>query len=204
MKRKIGLVWSVVLLLAVASAALAGGWAVVTLDEPAGEIRAGEPWTVGFTVLQHGKTPVHKLDANSPVEPLLVAEHSSGRRLEIMATPGEEVGHFTIDVTFPVEGEWTWTIFPNPLAGETAFEPLTVLPAAPVASGQANAQTVAAPAATESGVGLPGALGWGALALVLVAVAAHLFLSRRRPIPRPQGGGRGGAVTSSPPPSGRG
>ncbi len=178
MKRKIGLVWSVVLLLAVASAALAGGWAVVTLDEPAGEIRAGEPWTVGFTVLQHGKTPVHKLDANSPVEPLLVAEHSSGRRLEIMATPGEEVGHFTIDVTFPVEGEWTWTIFPNPLAGETAFEPLTVLPAAPVASGQANAQTVAA---TESGAGLPGALRWGTLALVLVAVAALVVQIRRRP-----------------------
>ena len=184
MKRTISLLLGMVLLLALASAALAGGWAVVTLDAPPGEIHAGEPWTVGFTVLQHGQTPVHKLDANSPVEPLLVAEHGD-RRLEIMATPGEEVGHFTAEVTFPVEGEWTWTILPNPLAGETAFEPLTVLPAAPQPSGQANAQPSAALAAAP-GLTVAAGLRWAAVGMAGLAVLVALWQARRRATVKPQ------------------
>ena len=182
MKRKIGLLLSIALLLALASAALAGGWAVITLDAPPGKIRANEPWTVGFTVLQHGRTPVHKLDANSPVEPLLLAEHTGGRRVEIMATPGEEVGHFTAEVTFPVEGEWTWTILPNPLAGETAFEPLTVLPAAvaaPQTTGTVAEQTSAALTAAP-GLSMGDGLRWAAVGVVGLAVVMALFQARKR------------------------
>lgn len=186
MTRKIGLLLLLVLLLATASAALAGGWAVVTLDAPPGEIRAGTPWTVGFTVLQHGQTPVHKLDANSSVEPLLVAEHSGGRRLEVMATPGEEVGHFTAEVTFPVEGEWTWTILPNPLAGETAFEPLSVLPAVASQTSSDAAQQSSAALAAAPGLSLPDGLRWAAVGVAGLAGLLALFQARRRATARPQ------------------
>lgn len=198
----------IVLLLALVPTVLAGGWAVVTLDEAPGEIHAGQPWTVSFMVMQHGKTPVHRLDANSPVQPLLVAENpATGRRLEIEATPGEEVGHFVAEVTFPSEGAWTWTIFPNPLAGETLFEPLTVLPAlaaapevkaqpmpaAELEAGPASQPVVADPQkAPSTGVaaGNGGAVGVGLrwAALIVVAIAALLFVvqSRRRGTPQAQ------------------
>ena len=37
---------------------LAGGWATVTLDEYPTDMVAGEAFKIGFTVLQHGVTPV--------------------------------------------------------------------------------------------------------------------------------------------------
>lgn len=179
MTRKIGLLLLLVILLATASAALAGGWAIITLDAPPGEIRAGEAWTVGFSVLQHGQTPVHKLDATTPVEPLLVARNlDAGRRVEVLATPTDEVGHFTAEVTFPVEGQWTWTILPNPLAGDAAFEPLTVLPAAPQTTTNAAApQLTTAPALSPAD-----GLRWAAVAVAGLAVVAALLQARKRPV----------------------
>ena len=44
--------------------AFAGGWAVITLDELPTNVVAGEPLTIGFTVLQHGKTPMDGLYPN--------------------------------------------------------------------------------------------------------------------------------------------
>lgn len=183
MARKIGTLLTLVILLATASAALAGGWAVVTLDAPPGEIRAGEAWAVGFTVLQHGQMPVHKLDATTPVQPLLMARNlDAGRRVEVLATPTDEVGHFTAEVTFPVEGEWTWTILPNPLAGNTAFEPLTVLPPAPP---PATANAAAQPAAAFALSPADG-LRWATVAVAGLAVVVALLQARKRVAARPQ------------------
>jgi hypothetical protein len=180
--RKIAVLLVFALMLALVPAVLAGGWAVITLDEPPGDIRAGEPWTLDFTVLQHGQTPVHDLGDGVPIEPLLVAENPvDGRRLEIMATPGKEVGHFTVEVTFPTEGEWAWTIFPNPLAGETLFEPLTVLPAVSAAPAiQPAVAQSAAPAADGGAASLATGLRWAALAVIAAAVALFVIQSRRR------------------------
>ena len=46
-------------LLALAAPALAGGWAIVTLDTLPREARAGETLHLGFMVRQHGKTPIN-------------------------------------------------------------------------------------------------------------------------------------------------
>ena len=46
------------LLAALAPPALAGGWAVTTLDGAPAVFRAGQSQTVGFTIRQHGVTPV--------------------------------------------------------------------------------------------------------------------------------------------------
>jgi hypothetical protein len=181
---------------------------VITQDDMPGEIRAGEPWTVGFTVLQHGETPVHKLDdgyGGVMVEPTLVATNpDTGERVEMVATPTKEVGHFTLEVTFPSEGAWEWTIYPAPLMGETVFEPLTVLPAAavvapaqpvvkpvvveePVEAAAPPAPAVsnapAAPTTVDSGFPTSAALRWGALIVALVAAALFVIQSRRRSQP---------------------
>jgi hypothetical protein len=188
--RKIAVLLVLALMLALAPAVLAGGWAVITLDEPPGEIRAGEPSTMGFTVLQHGNKPVHRLDPTSPIEPLLVAENpADGRRVEVMATPTEEVGHFVVEVTFPTEGAWEWTIYPNPLAGESLFEPLTVLPAVSAAPGAAEAQAVApavppsASNATTGGLSLSDGLRWAALVALALAVVLFIVQGRRTASP---------------------
>jgi hypothetical protein len=130
MKRLIGLLVLVVALLAAVPAVLAGGWATVVLDELPGEIHAGESQSIGFMVLQHGKTPVHNLGADEwPVEPFLEATHAAtGETVRVEAVPTEEVGHFVAEITFPSEGEWAWSITPMPFNTSTQeFEPLNRL-----------------------------------------------------------------------------
>lgn len=82
----------------------AGGWAVITLDElPAGVV-AGEPLTVGFTVLQHGKTPMTDL------EPTITASLLKESQFVVRAEPEGKPGHYTATLTFPKEGDWSWSI----------------------------------------------------------------------------------------------
>jgi hypothetical protein len=59
---------------ALSAPALAGGWAVVRLDEPPGDVLVKEPWQFGFMVLQHDVTP------NSDVTPIVRAQAPSIRR----------------------------------------------------------------------------------------------------------------------------
>jgi plastocyanin len=101
--------------------ALAGGSAVVRLDEPPGDVLVGTPWQFGFMVLQHDVAP------NSDVTPIVRALHKETGE-EVTATGRQDgaVGHFVAEVTFPRAGEWKWSIEPLPY-GETSFETLTVL-----------------------------------------------------------------------------
>lgn len=129
MKRKLSLFLLVVLLFA-AVPVFAGGWAVVTMDEMPGEIHAGEPTIFTFMVRQHGETPVHFLsgDESLPITPILQATNAeTGDSVRVEAERGEEVGRFAVEVTFPSEGTWEWSIAPNPLMAEGVFPPLTVL-----------------------------------------------------------------------------
>lgn len=131
--KKLQLLLAIALLLVLVPAVMAGGWAAVELDEPPGEIHAGQTWSAGFTVLQHGVMPVHELGKDLPITPALTATNAAtGERLEAIAVRTEKAGHFTVEITFPSEGEWEWAIDPRPLAGDTSFEPLTVLPPVPV------------------------------------------------------------------------
>ncbi len=84
--------------------ALAGGWAVITLDELPFNVIAGEPVSVGFTVLQHGKTPLAGLD------PKIIANLLSSEPMVILAEAGGKPGHYVATLTFPKEGNWEWSI----------------------------------------------------------------------------------------------
>lgn len=84
--------------------AFAGGWAVITLDEVPTGIVAGEPITIGFTVLQHGKTPMNDL------APTITANLDKEQEFVVDAKPDGKPGHYTATVTFPKDGDWMWSI----------------------------------------------------------------------------------------------
>lgn len=82
----------------------AGGWAVITLDELPTDVVAGEPLTIGFTVLQHGRTPMDGL------EPTITANLYKEAQFVVNAEADGKPGHYTANITFPKEGEWRWSI----------------------------------------------------------------------------------------------
>jgi hypothetical protein len=128
----------------------AGGWAVVSLDSLPGEVRAGTPLQIGFTVRQHG----HKLIGD--VSPVLIAHNSeTGTEIQVEARQEGGFGHFVAEITFPEAGSWSWEITPRPFPTINKFVPLTVLPPAPAGPMVGRVQAV-------SWVGLIGLLGLGA------------------------------------------
>lgn len=117
--------------------AFAGGWAVITLDELPTDVVAGKPLTIGFTVLQHGRTPM------SDIDPTVTAKLSFDEKLVVHAEPQGEPGHYVATLTFPKEGDWEWSI-----QAFTMDQPMPVLtvavPGAASASQPVEAEAVPA------------------------------------------------------------
>ncbi len=90
------------------SSAAGGGWALGSLDAIP-DARAGQTEQVGFMILQHGITPTHFADdVDGDVGIQIVGADGAVEFFE--AFPGEKVGHFVADVTFPAAGDYTWNI----------------------------------------------------------------------------------------------
>lgn len=118
--------------------AFAGGWAVITLDELPSNVVAGEPLTIGFIVLQHGRTPM------SDLYPTITAKLSPTETMDVSAEPDGKPGHYVATLTFPKEGNWEWSI-----QAFTMQQPMPILSvaASSVASAsQPAAKTVSVPA----------------------------------------------------------
>ena len=94
----------VFLLTLIAVPVFAGGWAVISLDELPLNVTAGEPLTIGFTVLQHGRTPM------TNIAPTVTAHSSGAKKMVIPAEPQGDPGHYVATLTFPKEGHWEWSI----------------------------------------------------------------------------------------------
>ena len=103
-KFRIALGIALLLSLVVTIPAFAGGWAVITLDELPTDVVAGEPLTIGFTVLQHGITPMDGL------APIVTVTQLKGEQLAFRAESDDKPGHYTATLTFPQEGSWEWSI----------------------------------------------------------------------------------------------
>ena len=82
----------------------AGGWAVTSLD-PFEQPVAGQPITIGFTILQHGVTPVQ-------VDGVGIRVFQTGSTGEFFPAvdDGDRVGHYTARLVFPHEGTFTWLV----------------------------------------------------------------------------------------------
>lgn len=103
--RKLLLLTTLLLSLALAAPATAGNWAVTTADQPSSPPVVDSATTLGFTILQHGRTPAPWVTAT-----LVLVEPVTGARMEVPMRADGADGHFLADVTFPDAGEWTWAV----------------------------------------------------------------------------------------------
>jgi hypothetical protein len=145
----------VLVLLALPSSALAGGFATVQLSSLPDGTPPGGTWSVELTVLQHGVTPLEG------VSPLVRISSVDGASREFPAVPTGEPGVYAADVVFPAAGSWRYEIFDGFTQTHTY---------APVA--------IADGAGTDSFPVLPVAAA--ALALLLAAAGGLVALRRRR------------------------
>lgn len=185
--------------LALPLTALAGGWAVVSLDSLPAEPRAGQTLSLGLMVRQHGQTPVDSFyGMGEPIKPYLTARNrDTGESIRAEARKEGPVGHFVVEVTFPSAGTWEWAITPPPFEG-TKFEPLTVWPALAAAAEPSTAdvatssapgtdpapQPALATAPDRAPVNTrgfePAVLRWAAM-LLLIAAAGTALIALARP-----------------------
>ena len=141
--------------------AAAGGWAVSTLDAMPTPV-PGQPVEVGFTIRQHGVTPV---DLEEDVGIEIVAADGTVQRFP--AALQGPTGHYVATVMFPSAGDYTWSV----QQGWFAPQDLGALTVGP------------APGTTGGDYRFPAAFRYGlpALAAVLAAFAiADAWSTRRR------------------------
>jgi hypothetical protein len=140
--------------LVVPAAALGGGWATVQLDSTPDGARAGTPWNVELTVLQHGRTPLEG------ISPIIHVQGPSGGT-SFVATATDRPGVYAARVVFPSAGTWSWWIWDG-FSQTHTYYPVEIAPADGVGGGGFSWW---APAA---GVGVVALAGLGALAFLLV------------------------------------
>jgi hypothetical protein len=117
-----GLAAAMLLVALSAGAASAGGWATIQADSGnPPQPNAGEPFTFGFTVLQHGVTP-----AGWETPTFLGINGATGERVEVKAVAEGADGHFVATVTLPSAGFWTWQVVLTDLIVETQPRPIAV------------------------------------------------------------------------------
>lgn len=153
--------------------ALAGGWALTTLDATPDPV-AGRPLEVGFTIRQHGQTPV-----NLPGDVGIAVTSSTGRETFFRAEQRGPVGHFVATVLIDEPGTVTWSVRQGMFAPQDLGRVI-------VRPGTAAAASTPAPAVAD---GSPAPYRWslglraGAIALALllagVALAEHRRTRRR-------------------------
>jgi hypothetical protein len=131
------LLLAIVLLALTGSSALAGGWAVTSLDPLPDELRADALYQIGYTIRQHGQTPY----PNAATSLELTAP--DGRTLRFDARAGAQPGQYVAEVRFPAAGGYSWRVNQD-WFGVQELGTITVLPAAP--AGSPSAAALPAPA----------------------------------------------------------
>jgi hypothetical protein len=114
------------LALATAPTAFAGGWAVTTLDELPATLNAGETYAVGYTIRQHGQTPL--VTSQSAIE---IRDAKGGGLQRFPGKADGAQGHYVAQVRFPSAGEWQWSADQSPFQPQ-ALGGITIVAAAPV------------------------------------------------------------------------
>jgi hypothetical protein len=151
-----------ILTLILAATAFAGGWANAVMDTPPDDPAGpNEPVTLGFTLMQHGVTPVDWGTAQ-----IVLTNDQTGQEIVANATPSGRIGHWTAEVTLPGAGSWSYQVRHD-------LE-ITLMGAQPISVGGAQATTTGATPA----IGISPALlaAGGFLAVLGIAVLAGVLL----------------------------
>jgi hypothetical protein len=134
------LILAVVGALALASTALAGGWATVKLSSSPKNVSAGEPWVVEIKVLQHGLAtqPLAGLKPTLTIRKVLSARTISSNVKEPLsrtfkARATSRIGVYRARVMFPSAGTWRYEVYDafTEYGGARThrFKPVTIAPA---------------------------------------------------------------------------
>jgi hypothetical protein len=110
---------------ALAVPAAAGGWAVTTFDQLPPDFHAGQPYALGYTIRQHGKTPIR-------VESTLIRITGDHGTATFPGAADGPVGHYVATVTFPAAGAYTWQVTQDPFAAQDLGTVSVLAAAAPV------------------------------------------------------------------------
>lgn len=176
--------------------ASAGNWAVTYLDPLPGRLEPGQPYVVGYWVLQHGSHPSY--DELGKTALVLTSDQGESRGFPGVAL--SEAAHYAAAIVVPHAGKWklsasqgqfavyevgTLTI-PGALALNPPPEPITLagIPPAwgairpPISTSVAPTTTSVEPAAAASSSGAPVTSALAILG-VLGVTAAILFGLRR-------------------------
>src|SRR5829696_8466996 len=160
--RRCLLILPLLLVLAPATAH-AGGFATTGLSSTPDGLRAGQPWKVELTILQHGRTPLSNL------RPELVTRDADGNRTTYTARPTGKPGRYAATVRFPRAGQWTYFVYDGfNNATPTTYPAVVIKPVAATTGAVRRPDPVGPP---ELPIALAAALALGGLAL---------WLSRRR------------------------
>ena len=157
--RVIAATGALVCALALPALASGGGWASVGFEPLPDGTDAGGTWKPTIFVKQHGVTPLEGLQ---PV--VMIEKTGSGESAKVLATAGSEPGEYQADVVFPSAGDWRITILSGFGDSKVTYGPVAI--GEPGAGGGASEP-------------LP-VLGFGALALAVLAVFGVLAVRRSR------------------------
>ena len=153
------------LLLTAPAVAHAGGFATTGLSSTPDGLRAGEPWKVELTILQHGRTPI------SDLSPEIVTVNADGNRTTFRAKPTGRPGRYTATVRFPKAGQWRYVVYDGFNNGMPNNYPAVVIrPAAASTTTVRRPDPVGPP---ELPIAIGGALLLGGLGLWLARRRRH-------------------------------
>lgn len=91
-------------LFAIASPALAGGWAVTNFENLPDELQAGTTYSLDYTIRAHGQTPV-----DSGASHVMLRNFDADESLRFDAVNHGD-GTYTVEIALPVEGSWQWDV----------------------------------------------------------------------------------------------
>ncbi|MGK2851489.1 MAG: hypothetical protein ACSLFN_11325 [Candidatus Limnocylindrales bacterium] len=175
------------LLVILAAPVVAGGWAEVRIDPATTQEPpvVGTPFGVGFTVLQHGRTP-----AGWVTPTVRFARLGTATTLDVPAvheTAGGTDGRFRATVTLPEAGYWSWSVsFPELMSDGVAFT-LAVQTVDGLVPAPGSTDAVVASVPPLVAPAEPGLPAIGVIALAVLAGGAAGFVMSwlaGRPAPR--------------------
>jgi hypothetical protein len=126
-----GLVAAAILLISAQSVLAWPDDATVQLSSTPTGGTAGEPWDVDVSFVSQGQrmTP-------SGMQPVItIHEQATGRELSFMASATNQPGIYHVQVVFPTEGNWTYTVSPNRYGPFFQFPSYQISPAPGTAVG---------------------------------------------------------------------
>jgi hypothetical protein len=102
--------------IAIPAGSLLGGWAVVTVDNPPERLVVGVPYSLEYSVRQHGKELLSDLRGT--------IEARAGREVVRADAKATGAGKYSASITVPTAGSWTITVHSGFGKSMTTMRPL--------------------------------------------------------------------------------